>query len=80
MISAHQQTSIDTQSALRAAELAIKHGAEAGVAISVAIVDPAMELVVFAKAVGATPHSALTSRAKGNTAASTRRDTGWMGP
>jgi glc operon protein GlcG len=46
---------------------------------SVAIVDPGMNLIAFAKADGATPHSVYSSRSKANTAASTHRPTGWMG-
>jgi glc operon protein GlcG len=42
------------------------------------VVDPSMNLVAFAKADGATPHSVYSSRAKANTAASTRRPTGSM--
>jgi uncharacterized protein GlcG (DUF336 family) len=38
-----------------------------------------MSLVAFARSDGATPHSADTSRAKANTAASTRRPTGRIG-
>ena len=48
-------------------------------AVSVAIVDPSMTLLAFAKADGATAHSVDSSRRKANTAASTRRATGWMG-
>ena len=80
MITTFTHTTIDTDTAMRAVGLALQNGADAGIAISVAVVDPAMQLIAFAKAVGATPHSATTSRAKANTAASTRRETGWMGP
>jgi uncharacterized protein GlcG (DUF336 family) len=45
----------------------------------VAIVDAGMNLIAFAKADSATPHSVYSSRSKANTAASTRRPTGWMG-
>jgi uncharacterized protein GlcG (DUF336 family) len=38
-----------------------------------------MTLVAFAKADRATPHSVDSSRRKANSAASTRRATGWMG-
>jgi uncharacterized protein GlcG (DUF336 family) len=44
----------------------------------VTVVDPSMTMVAFGKADGATPHSVETSRRKANTAASTRRATGWM--
>jgi glc operon protein GlcG len=69
---------ITTEAALKAVELAIAEGAKLGVAVSVAVVDPGMGLVAFAKADGATAHSAETSRRKANTAASTRKATGWM--
>jgi uncharacterized protein GlcG (DUF336 family) len=74
------QTTITTQAALELVTEAIAAGAERGVAVSVAVVDASMSLVAFAKADGATAHSVETSRRKANTAASTRRATGWMGP
>lgn len=57
---------------------AVAEGARRGVAVAVAVVDPAMALVAFVRADGTTPHSAETSRRKANTAASTGRPTGWM--
>jgi glc operon protein GlcG len=74
-----QQTVITVESALGLVERALAEGEARGVAISVAVVDPSMSLVAFAKADGATAHSAESSRRKANTAASTRRATGWMG-
>lgn len=59
-------------------QVAIAAGSEAGVAVSVAVVDPGLNLVAFGKADGATAHSVETSRRKANTAASTRKETGWM--
>ena len=50
MINTFTHTSIDTDTALRAVGLALQNGAEAGIAISVAVVDPAMQLTAFAKA------------------------------
>lgn len=70
--------SITTATALAAVNAAIEEGAKQGVAVSVAIVDPSLTLVAFGKADGATPHSVETSRRKANTAASTRKATGWM--
>lgn len=64
--------------AIAALTAAIAEGAKLGIAVSVAIVDPGLGLVAFAKADGATPHSIETSRRKANTAASTKRATGWM--
>jgi glc operon protein GlcG len=75
-----QQPTVTSEAALRLVHRAIDEGAARGVAVSVAVVDPTMTLVAFTKADHATPHSALTSRAKANTAASSRRATGWMTP
>ena len=80
MITLYPHNSLDSDTALRLVTIALKTGREAGVPVSAAVVDPAMQLVAFAKAPDATAHSAMTSRAKANTAASTRRETGWMGP
>lgn len=73
-----ESASISTSTALTAIATAVEEGKKQGVAVSVAIVDPSLTLVAFAKADGATPHSVETSRRKANTAASTRRSTGWM--
>jgi glc operon protein GlcG len=74
------QAVITAEAALQALHHAIEEGAKLGVAVSVTVTDPSMNLIAFAKADGATPHSAETSRRKANTAASTRRSTGWMPP
>jgi glc operon protein GlcG len=74
----YQQSVVTVETALSAIGDAILEGKSLGVAISVAVVDPSMTLVAFAKADGATPHSVYSSRAKANTAASTRRPTGSM--
>jgi glc operon protein GlcG len=58
--------------------VAIAEGAKAGVAVSVAVVDLGLNLIAFGKADGATTHSVETSRRKANTAASTKKETGWM--
>lgn len=52
---------------------ALKLAAAAGVRAVVSVSDPAMQLVAFGRADGATPHSVETSRRKADTAASTRR-------
>ena len=57
---------------------AIAEGEKLGVAVSVAVVDPGLNLVAFGKADRATAHSVETSRRKANTAASTKKETGWM--
>ena len=73
-----ETVTISHEAALKAVSTAIAEGAKLGLAVSVAIVDPSLTLVAFGKANGATPHSVETSRRKANTAASTRRATGWM--
>ena len=72
------QTVVTTETALRIIAIALAEGAKAGVKVSATVVDPAMGLVAFARADGATPHSVETSRRKANTAASTRRASGWI--
>jgi glc operon protein GlcG len=74
-----QQPVITSAVALELVGRAIAEGGSLGVAISVTIVDPAMSLIAFGRADGATPHSVQSSRAKANTAASIRRETGGMG-
>jgi glc operon protein GlcG len=78
MPTSYQQSIVSVDTALTTIGLAIAEGKSLGVAISVAVVDPSMALVAFAKADGATPHSVYSSRAKANTAASTRRPPGAM--
>jgi uncharacterized protein GlcG (DUF336 family) len=75
-----QQPTVTAEAALGLVRRAIDEGAARGVAVSVAVVDPTMTLIAFAKTDRATPHSALTSRAKANASASSRRATGWMTP
>lgn len=74
-------TNRSTLSALSAVDMASKAldtGAELGVSVSVWIVGPSLEKIAFASAETATPHSRETSLKKAQTAASTRRPTGWM--
>jgi uncharacterized protein GlcG (DUF336 family) len=52
----------------------------AGVRAIVTVVDPALALVAFARADGATPHSVETSRRKAVTAASTRKPSSALNP
>ncbi|WP_457963790.1 heme-binding protein [Arthrobacter sp. D1-29] len=70
--------SVNYATAARAVSLAIEAGAQRGVLVSVSVVDPAMGLIAFGRADGSMPHSVETSRRKANTAASSRRPTGWM--
>lgn len=74
----HQQAVITTAAALDLINRAIAKGDTLGVPVSVAVVDPSMSLVAFARADGATPHSVDSSRKKANTAASIRRPTGGL--
>ncbi|NLA64731.1 MAG: heme-binding protein, partial [Leucobacter sp.] len=64
---------INLKTATRAIELAIEIGERHGVKVASAVVDPALELVAYARADGITPHSVETSQRKATTAASTRR-------
>jgi glc operon protein GlcG len=78
MTTTRQHTVITIQTALGLLQRGLAEGARHGVAVSVTVVDPSMDLVAFAKADDATPHSVESSRRKANTAASTRRPSGWM--
>ena len=69
---------ITTNAALEAINVALSEAAKLGVNISVAIVNPDLNLVAFARGDGSTPHSIETSRRKAQTAASTGKSTGWM--
>ena len=73
-------SNITALAAIEAVKTAFAEAKKLGVNISVAVVDTSLNLVVFARGDGATPHSAETSRRKANTAASTGKVTGWMGP
>lgn len=73
-----ETVSVSSETALRAVTIAIEEGAKLGVPISVTVVDPALGLVAFGRADGTMPHSVETSRRKANTAASSRRPSGWM--
>lgn len=73
-----ETASISYEVAQNAVRIAILEGAKAGINAVVTVVDPNMTMVAFGKADGATPHSVETSRRKANTAASTRKKTGWM--
>jgi|TARA_B110000503_G_scaffold122312_1_gene186771 glc operon protein GlcG len=70
--------SISHEAAVGAVSAALKAGAAISVPVSVTVVDPALGLVAYVRADGTPPHSIETSRRKANTAASTRRPSGWM--
>lgn len=69
---------LKTDAAIAAVKAALEVGREIGVSISVAVVDPSLLPIAFARDDGATPHSTETARRKAQTAASTRKATGWM--
>lgn len=79
MPTVRQLTVLTLETALAVLQRALAQAERRDVRVSVAVVDPGMNLIAFAKADGATPHSVYSSRCKANTAASTRRPTGWMG-
>ncbi len=70
--------SITVDAAIEIVRTAIAVGAAQGVRVVATVVDPALAMVAFGRADGATPHSTETSRRKAVTAASTRRASGWM--
>jgi len=74
----HNIPNISVAKALEAVQKALSIAASMNVKASVSVVDRSMNLIAFAKADGATPHSTETSRKKANTAASTGKATGWM--
>jgi glc operon protein GlcG len=74
-----EQSVVTLDTALSLVRYALSQAERLGVLISVTIVDPSMNLIAFAKADGATPHSEYSSRRKANTAASIRRPTGSLG-
>ena len=76
----HNIPNITVAKALEAVQNALNIAESIGVKASVSVVDRSMNLIAFAKADGATPHSTETSRRKANTATSTGKATGWMSP
>jgi glc operon protein GlcG len=75
-----ETSTISHELALRIVTVAIEKGLAVGLPVAVAVADPGMTLVAYAKADGTTPHSEETSRRKAQTSASTRRPSGWMPP
>ena len=73
-----QSSAISHEFAAHIVGVAIEQGARVGLPVAVTIVDPALALVAYLRADGITPHSVETSRRKAQTAASTRKPTGWM--
>ena len=74
----YEMPNISIEKALEIIKRALDISSDLNVRASISIVDRSMNLIAFAKADGATPHSTETSRKKANTAASTGKVTGWM--
>lgn len=73
-------STVTYETAARAVDAGLRIAAAAGVRAVVTVADPAMAMVAFGRADGATPHSVETSRRKAATAASTRRPTSAIAP
>lgn len=73
-----ESLAVSYSAAARTVSLALEEGEKRGVLVAVTVVDPMMGLVAFGRADGSMPHSVETSRRKANTAASSRRPSGWM--
>ncbi|OLP18385.1 hypothetical protein BST81_10910 [Leptolyngbya sp. 'hensonii'] len=69
---------ITASTAVEAARAALTEGENRGLAMSISVFNALMIEVAYIHGDGATPHSAETCRRKAQTAASTRRATGWM--
>ncbi|MDR7114098.1 glc operon protein GlcG [Microbacterium trichothecenolyticum] len=80
MTTHHSVSTVAYDTAAQIVAAGIRLAELAGVRAVVTVADPAMALVAFGRADGATPHSAETSRRKAITAASTRRPTAAMAP
>ncbi len=78
MTSTRQQPVITLSAAQELTRYALQQGDELGGRFSVTVAGPGMDLIAFAEADGATPHSVDSSRRKANTSASTTRPTGRM--
>lgn len=76
----HAVPTVTYELAARAVEAGIRIAADAGIRAVITVADPAMAIVAFGRADGATPHSAETSRRKAATAASTRKPTSSIAP
>ena len=64
--------------AVKIISIALQKSKEMSIPISIAVVDSQTTLVGFVKTDGSTFHSAITSKKKAVTAASTKKQTGWM--
>jgi len=64
--------------AMKIISIALQKSKEMSLPISIAVVDSQTTLVGFVKTDGSTFHSAITSKKKAVTAASTKKQTGWM--
>jgi glc operon protein GlcG len=77
-LSTLQRPSVSMSSALALCTHAIEVATNAGLSMSVVVVGSSLEKVALVSMDAATPHSRETSLKKAQTAASTRRPTGWM--
>lgn len=68
------------ETAARAIDAGLRIAEAAGVRAVITVSDPAMAMVAFGRADGATPHSVETSRRKAATSASTRKPTSAIAP
>lgn len=73
-----ETVTVSHELALHIIAIALEEGEKVGVRVAVTVVDTALAPVAYLRADGVTPHSVETSRRKAQTAASTRRATGWM--
>jgi len=64
--------------AMKIISIALLKSKEMSLPISIAVVDSQTTLIGFVKTDGSTFHSAITSKKKAVTAASTKKQTGWM--
>ncbi|WP_300265756.1 heme-binding protein [Microbacterium sp.] len=73
-------STVTYETAARVVDAGLRIAAAVGVRAVVTVADPAMAMVAFGRADGATPHSVETSRRKAATAASTRKPTSAIAP
>ncbi|MBP2560074.1 uncharacterized protein GlcG (DUF336 family) [Neorhizobium galegae] len=79
-IEAYKRSVVTAAASLDIIQCSFAEANKLEIAITVSVVGPSLEPIAFASMDGANPHSRETSRKKAQTAASTRRPTGWMSP
>lgn len=80
MTTHHLVPTVAYETAARIVATGLLIAERAGVRGVITVADPAMAMVAYGRADGATPHSAETSRRKAMTSASTRKPTAAMAP